>query len=399
MSSQLLTCRSLNGNKTYNISSDEFNCAAHFEKCECPPLQSNADVAGIGVVIAFLISASLTLLLTIIFLLLSRSYVDTWNPIDKVVRQKLGAPVQEWIGKERSQKWSYVLYDMVVCLSDQQLVTGIALLVAALKLLNDSTITVYHFSIAVDLAWFSANTHLLSLTVVRSFRNSAKPNLLNETQKPHEKSMERYPLVFRVVLMSALAVMLVYVSWIEGYIDWYHTFNCPAKCTISSTKGGESLRYAIANITFIIFDYTFNFITLLTPIRAYWAHRLRPRLIRDRSASGEPSQKTDHLTKKILLVCWYLYFSETINVFLQIIWHIIGHVELFGDRILGHILMSPEQIKEEDSLGFGQLVPIVLLALLILQLLETFAERMEDTASDGRSSNGVIYEVFIGIRL
>ncbi|KAI0423750.1 hypothetical protein F5Y09DRAFT_354644 [Xylaria sp. FL1042] len=374
MSSELLRCQSLNSNKTYKILSAEFNCAEHFLECECPSLQSNADIAGIGVVIAFVVSASLTLILTVMCLLLSRrSDTDILNPIDRFARRNLCRPVQEWIGKERSKKLSYVLYDMVVCLSDQQLVTGIALLVAAIKLLNDSTIVVYHFSIAMDLIWFSSNTHLLSLIVVRSFKKSMKPNHLNENRTQTKKSMKRYPLVYRVTLMSILALMLLYACWIEGYVGWGgDSFNCPAKCTIPYEKGGENLQWAIANITFIILDYSVTFALLSTSLRGYWLDHLRPRLLRDRSASGKPSRKVNHLAKKTFAVFLYFFVSETFEVLFQIIWHILGYISLFSDRNLGHSLMSQQQIEEEDSLGFGQLVPIVLLALLILQLLEYF---------------------------
>ena len=58
-------------------------------------------------------------------------------------------------------------------MSDQQLVTGLALLIGAVAQI--SRISVYEFSVAVALAWFSSTTHLATLNVLREYflQNSA----------------------------------------------------------------------------------------------------------------------------------------------------------------------------------------------------------------------------------
>lgn len=54
-----------------------------------------------------------------------------------------------------------MLRPLILGLADQQLVTGLAILIAALKEWN--TISGYHYNIVVYLAWFSSFTHAVAL--------------------------------------------------------------------------------------------------------------------------------------------------------------------------------------------------------------------------------------------
>ena len=67
--------------------------------------------------------------------------------------------------------WSKVMERLVLGFSDQQLVTGTAmLLVAFIRVpLSHGRISVYHFTIITDLAWYSANTHVLTLFVLKEY--------------------------------------------------------------------------------------------------------------------------------------------------------------------------------------------------------------------------------------
>lgn len=54
-----------------------------------------------------------------------------------------------------------MLRPLILGLADQQLVTGLAILIAALKEWN--TISGFHYNIVVYLAWFSSFTHAVAL--------------------------------------------------------------------------------------------------------------------------------------------------------------------------------------------------------------------------------------------
>jgi len=60
-----------------------------------------------------------------------------------------------------------VLEKFVLSLSDQQLVTGIAILSAGW--IRHTQEKLYHFAMILDLAWMSSNTHLLTLTVLHDY--------------------------------------------------------------------------------------------------------------------------------------------------------------------------------------------------------------------------------------
>ena len=74
---------------------------------------------------------------------------------------------------EVSEVWSEALQNAVLAFSDQQIVTGIAILVSAYVQIFCG-LQVYHWQVAVDLAWFSSITHLTTLTCLRDYFGKRK---------------------------------------------------------------------------------------------------------------------------------------------------------------------------------------------------------------------------------
>lgn len=60
-----------------------------------------------------------------------------------------------------------VVKRFILTLSDQQLATGLAILIAAVA--NQCTLTVWEFQLAFSLAWFSSTTHLATLDCLREY--------------------------------------------------------------------------------------------------------------------------------------------------------------------------------------------------------------------------------------
>lgn len=60
-----------------------------------------------------------------------------------------------------------VVKRFILALSDQQLATGLAILIAAVA--NQCTLTVWEFQLAFALAWFSSTTHLATLDCLREY--------------------------------------------------------------------------------------------------------------------------------------------------------------------------------------------------------------------------------------
>jgi len=64
-------------------------------------------------------------------------------------------------------KWANALQIAIITFSDQQSITGISIAIGAFAQIS-SGISAYHWQTAVNLAWFSTITHLLTLTTLRS---------------------------------------------------------------------------------------------------------------------------------------------------------------------------------------------------------------------------------------
>jgi hypothetical protein len=81
-------------------------------------------------------------------------------------------PVSIWIrglvGEARADRAMPRIRTLVIALSDSQLVTGICILVAALHLAQKDSMDAWHFMVAAQLAWLSANAYLMSLLAVRT---------------------------------------------------------------------------------------------------------------------------------------------------------------------------------------------------------------------------------------
>lgn len=112
------------------------------------------------------------------------------GPALKSVHRKIKAPV--WSLKQRAryagwssflkksenhQKfrtvWSAGVERLILGLSDQQLVTSIAILFAVY--LRVYSISVYDFQTASTLAWFSSTTHLATITILPRYLDKHKP--------------------------------------------------------------------------------------------------------------------------------------------------------------------------------------------------------------------------------
>ncbi|KAL0934406.1 uncharacterized protein CTRU02_211205 [Colletotrichum truncatum] len=65
----------------------------------------------------------------------------------------------------------------ILALSDQQLVTGLAILIAAVS--GKNKLSKFEFSVAHSLAWFSSTTHLATLDVLRPALRSQNPWMLH----------------------------------------------------------------------------------------------------------------------------------------------------------------------------------------------------------------------------
>ncbi|EQB50616.1 hypothetical protein CGLO_09931 [Colletotrichum gloeosporioides Cg-14] len=144
-------------------------------------LEPYGDIAGLGVVLSFVISAWLTILVLVGY------YVFAFDPdVDPFQRNRSTTtpyspnPLDVLIAKYT--KYLRVLKDFkgslaedafhkcILALADAQLITGMSILMSGyMSLKHERGLSAYHWKIVVSLAWFSSVTHLSALTFLRSY--------------------------------------------------------------------------------------------------------------------------------------------------------------------------------------------------------------------------------------
>ena len=120
--------------------------------------EADTDISGIGVILAFLLSAYGTLFVVLLAYFLGSIDESLLRPVDILIHR---LPAQ----RRTSRSWHQALQQCVLIFSDQQIVTGIATAIAGFVGLK-SGISVYHFQIVISLAWMSSSVHLSALTML-----------------------------------------------------------------------------------------------------------------------------------------------------------------------------------------------------------------------------------------
>lgn len=112
-------------------------------------------------------------------------------------------------------------YKPVILLSDQQLVTGVAILIGGFSQIKCSLAT-FHWTMIVSLAWFSAVTHMSALTFLQAY-------------VPDYKSI----LHLRLPLIFVLVILLVVARYPLANADC--TVNEPVLCCFNFPKHSSHL--------------------------------------------------------------------------------------------------------------------------------------------------------------
>lgn len=153
--------------------------------CQNPPdvITADPDIVGPGVLAAFFVTATVTIL-AVVFAYLSNTLDGSYmNDLDRMI---IAHSQRKWRHLKRvhtnlsdkTHDEQEALRDLrretvtqfILTLSDQQLVTGLAILIAGVS--DPFHITGYEFTVVLALAWFSSTTHLTTLTALRKYMDS-----------------------------------------------------------------------------------------------------------------------------------------------------------------------------------------------------------------------------------
>lgn len=289
------------------------------------------------------------------------------------------------VRSQTSPVWTRVLERVVLMFSDQQIVTGIAILVAGYS--EHCTISVYHYQIVVYLAWLSSGTHLVTVTVLRKY--------LRE-----EATMRTW----RVAGMLVIFVLLVVALFPMNASDWSELANgigegtmgdnsptgsavIPAQCFWNTGNWTGWNSYSLVSYLFLVFSYVAKAGALFVEGESFLRKWLREKPGKslkkgiDRSfryAASGPRSKT--WIRKIPFVCLLAIFALAKSAFDLYGSFIASLLYLFLVLFMGSWqVFSPrwyipaEMLDVEGrSSGFGQVIPLLLLALPLLAGLEIY---------------------------
>ncbi|KAI9369221.1 hypothetical protein BJX61DRAFT_545802 [Aspergillus egyptiacus] len=342
-------------------------------KCKAPPdctnlaprtLQANPDVSGIGVVIGFLATAWATLLFLIVHYVAVPSE-STSHLLDLPLRRA----IQKALHWNPKGGWDEPLRRVVLAMSDQQLVTGIAILIGGYSQLH-CALSLYHWQIITTLTWFSTTTHLASLPFLQQYLRK-----------------HRYIFYLRVLLMCGLAIMLGIGLLPTGNI--YLT--APAKCFFDAPHLGanhETVFYITVS-EIILFGTLLTRLVRMFPtsrnisgyplkfVRKFWRNSIvwlckklqgSPRLVGMILAPPAVFSLVALVLAQAFLDIMRSGAFEVLWLLFSLIW---GTIRLFTvrDSLPQHF----EATEEEDRWGFGQLVPVLMLLIPVLLIAESWS--------------------------
>ncbi|OJD39822.1 uncharacterized protein BKCO1_2000241 [Diplodia corticola] len=385
----------------------------------------DVDIAGIGVLVSFIATAAFSLLAIILGYLCECLPGTETNHVDQAVTvtvttfvkfcfspslsriKKLRARLSSahlhhtQFQEELVKQWSTALERFILAMSDQQLVTGIAIMVTIYT--KSCDISIYSFQMAGALAWFSSTTHLATLTILTKHFDT-----------------HRIARNFRAVMMVAMMFMLAVAQIISNSESVQHSstdiyFGCALR---KSFKLSPIDGYEIANlcliIAWLILSYASRMISLYSAnVKSSYSWPTRQIAfvlgleIQEPTAEDDSLEKLDKVMQAVddrlrngplgrwsLLrhVCvWIARFFSLAGAIERafassFLWHLIWL--LFGATFgIGQVISirkdytvpyrKDQETETLNKWGFGQILPLVLLALPALMGLEAYFETKE----------------------
>ncbi|KAK8051162.1 hypothetical protein PG993_002547 [Apiospora rasikravindrae] len=343
-------------------------------------IQPNPDISGFGVLAAFMTTAYL------VFALILGAY--WYGVLPGYVLQ----PIDRKLFFARQEKPDHrgrrILEEVVLIFSDQQLLTGVGILLAGYILAFNSDLSYYHWRFVVSLAWLSSTVHLMSLSVLRErlWRSS-----LSCTGR-----LFAIGLVF-VLLLAALVPTPSRIDPLpdverEGYLGWGEyswwrleshmvDFAIPMRCLWNVNRSkfastGEDLNALISSLIMTaafawklcqFFGGSRNIVRFWGRLKLEsYLERFARRTLHTRLYTAFSKAKYKLTVAIYVILVAHMEFVESFmtNIVLLAYTLIWGTIRLRGNHGL-----EPRP-EAEWEMGFGQILPLLLLAQPALATLE-----------------------------
>ncbi|TDZ28886.1 hypothetical protein C8035_v003845 [Colletotrichum spinosum] len=342
----------------------------------------NPDISGRGVTIAFLASA---------YLVLATILVAYWlgalpDGLVREVDHRLLFARRKRLGKA----WTAFFEEVVLVFSDQQLITGLAILVAGYVQLLGANLSAYHWNSVIYLAWLSSTVHLMSLSVLRT--------------------RLRRSLVLRTIRLGVMLLLLVLLlvalipttkdSW--AAIGLYTSTldpGVPARCLFGDALASAPLEQEIMDrdswISYLslLGGFAWKATQLFDRPRSWLRHWGRARvecfLERRARAVTRRRQSRTRRAKFAFIAIIYVVFVASME-FLESFFftiYVLGLALGWGSYkllVFREFEVGPDVRAAESELGFGQILPLLLLVQPAFTAVDIYFQyiSLADSAND-----------------
>jgi len=261
--------------------------------------------------------------------------------------------------------------------ADQQLVTGLSILIAGY--VKYCEISVYHFSIVTDLAWLSSVTHMLTVSCLRD----------HFVENPCIRDSRAIGMDCFLVMLAVSCVFEVYHNYLYPNTDW----SAPLRCRFSADQGPPSPVWVI-HLSLLLLSHPMSILCLYPQSSLFkfcnkWVAD-RPLLVWDGVVQKctEKNRELKQLPRRnirqqchgvgiytTILGCIVVAFAADFVKFFFMdqcgyLYYIVGILQLFYDRWRRDQLFPLD--GSENTWGFGQLVPILLIVIPHLSTVKLF---------------------------
>ncbi|EWZ46186.1 hypothetical protein FOWG_16661 [Fusarium oxysporum f. sp. lycopersici MN25] len=362
------------------------NCSSHPTE-----IQAYGDVAGIGVMLAFVITAWIVVFMLIVYYLVAYNpELDPFrkedeqttcrypNPVDfivlRFVRHLPGLRNIQESHLLQSNRLESALNNCVITLSDIQIFTGISILISGYIALKCG-LSSYHWQLIVYLAWLANVTHLATLSFLRNY-------LMN---RPYKR-------LWRLVFMFCTLILLSVAVGLTGHFEWESGSQKPADfayCYFGMPLDTKTVAFESMLKMVLLIAYGF-FIRIAKMSRTFerWLRKMgatwRTKSTKRQRGDSRGTPAWNPLTGKgvgrlkiILVAPLLVAFFTLVNVHLDLFTSFLAEVywvtfaliwgtkRLFYNRKLGP--------GEENEWTFGQTLPLVLLIAPLAAIVEQFS--------------------------
>jgi hypothetical protein len=329
--------------------------------------EADSEITGIGIVVSFLLSAYITMGLAVAAYVLGAIDASLLGPVDLLVHR---IPTRPRI----SAAWQEALDACVLLFSDQQIMTGLAVLIAGFVGLANR-MDVYHFQIVIMLAWMSSSVNLTALTVLGRYF-------------AEHKAVLYWRLGGMLTILTLLLVALVPTSsnhwalWAteQGNPDHTTGWAIPARCYYAHDASEKVNADAPLSYILLISSYVWKLCSLSKTSKSVFARWIRgppqrflESMIRMHSGRSQKRLLRYHIC--LVLYVDFLVIFEFAASFAASLWISILGLAYGTIQTLVPRLQNAKYFKSEDDWTFGQIVPLILLIQPIGAMLELYRSR------------------------